>query len=182
MSIEGKHAYRFGYLKSEKWQNVRLEALAREKAKCQICDEESISNDAHHMWYPENVYETTEAHLVILCRPCHDFIHTMIPDCKTSDEQAGREHWLKFANAIKAWRHQKLQFWKFSGLASAKDLRKAYEDVKEKSQQQAAIIQSFKLGNSTFEIDEDFILKTVKKWAISYKRQKEAIDSSVMAG
>jgi len=72
MGIEGKHAYRFVYLKSEKWQNVRIEALAREGGKCQICGEESISNDAHHVWYPESIWETRSENLVILCRPCHE--------------------------------------------------------------------------------------------------------------
>lgn len=108
MSIEGKHAYRFGYLKSEQWQNVRIEALAREKGKCQICAEESISNDAHHVWYPERIYETRAEQLVVLCRPCHDFIHMMLPECKTNDEEKGRAEWLKFSNAIMVWRAQKI--------------------------------------------------------------------------
>lgn len=107
VSIESKHAYRFGYLKSEQWSNVRLEALAREGGKCQICKEESISNDAHHIWYPENIYETRAENLVILCRCCHDFVHSMMPDCKTRDEQEGRELWLKFSNAIFVWRSSK---------------------------------------------------------------------------
>jgi hypothetical protein len=108
MSIEGKHAYRFGYLKSEEWKNVRIEALAREKGKCQICGEESISNDAHHVWYPESIWDTREMHLVILCRPCHDFIHTLLPECKTNDEDHGRREWLKFKNTILEWRRAKL--------------------------------------------------------------------------
>lgn len=110
MSIESKHAYRFGYLKSEQWRNVRIEALAREKGMCQICREESLSNDAHHVWYPENIYETTERHLVILCRPCHEFVHSMLPECKTRDEDEGVAQWTRFKNAIIAWRrdHMKL--------------------------------------------------------------------------
>ena len=104
MSIESKHAYRFGYLKSEKWQIVRLEALAREKAKCQICGVESISNDAHHIWYPESIYETEERHLVVLCRSCHNFIHIMMPECKTKNAEEGIANWLKFFNAVKIWR------------------------------------------------------------------------------
>ena len=110
MSIESKHAYRFGYLKSEQWKNVRIEALARERGMCQICREESISNDAHHIWYPENIYETTERHLVILCRPCHDFVHLMLPECKTRDEDEGIAQWTRFRNAVLTWRieHMKL--------------------------------------------------------------------------
>lgn len=133
MSIEGKHHYRFKYLKSEAWQTVRIEALAREKGKCQICGEESISNDAHHMWYPESIYETRAEHLVILCRPCHDFIHSMIPECKTRDEEEGRGNWLKFSNAIVAWRKNKLAlFGTADGLKipNPKSLREAYEKLK----------------------------------------------------
>lgn len=104
MSIEGKHSYRFVYLKSEKWSNVRLDAIAREKGKCQICSEESISNDAHHIWYPESIWDTTQDHLVVLCRACHNFIHTMMPECKTDDESEGRSNWLKFSNSILVWR------------------------------------------------------------------------------
>ena len=32
----------------------------------------------------------------------------MLPDCKTKDESEGREQWNKFANAIIAWRRQKI--------------------------------------------------------------------------
>lgn len=112
MSIESKHAYRFGFLKSEQWQNVRLEALAREGGKCQICGEESISNDAHHVWYPDNIYETKSDQLVILCRPCHDFVHAMLPECKTRDELKGKEEWIKLRNAIIAWRMEKIGLFK----------------------------------------------------------------------
>jgi len=114
MSIASKHAYRFGYLKSDKWQNVRLEALVREKAKCEICGEESISNDAHHIWYPPNVYDTTPDHLVILCRVCHDFVHVMLPECKTKDEDLGKSLWLKIKNSIIAWRIAKMPIFKDS--------------------------------------------------------------------
>lgn len=107
MGVDAKHAYRFGYLKLDKWKAVRLEALVREKGKCQICFEESVFNDAHHIWYPSSVYQTEERHLVILCRGCHDFLHAMMPECKTSDEKEGIEKWLSFRNAIVQWRRSK---------------------------------------------------------------------------
>lgn len=168
MSIEAKHAYRFGYLKSEQWANVRLEALAREKAKCQICGEESLSNDAHHMWYPDNIYETREFHLVILCRPCHDFIHAMIPECKTSDEEQGRSHWLRFFNAIKIWRDQKKSLFEFSGYQSVKALRDAYHELKKRA-----------FGPTpTPLISEKSVLKTIKMWAEAYREKNSAVDNS----
>lgn len=146
---------------------------------CQICGDESISNDAHHLWYPENIYETTESHLVILCRPCHDFIHAMVPDCKTGDEQEGREYWLRFANSIKAWRQQKQLFWKFDGFASISGLRNAYEELKAKFQDQQAMIQGVKLKDGSVEVDPNFIIRTIKKWAKAYNEQKLPVDKSV---
>lgn len=130
VSIEGKHAYRFGYLKSEEWKTVRIEALAREGGKCQVCGEESIFNDAHHIWYPENVYETTEEHLAILCRPCHELLHALMPESKTSDEGIGRETWIRFRNAIQGWQMQKRHAPDFQGPIRAKELREAYDHLK----------------------------------------------------
>lgn len=109
MSLEARHAYRCGYLKSEKWGIVRLEALVRDKAECQICNAESIFNDAHHVWYPErSVWDTTVDNVVILCRPCHLFLHVMLPDCKTNDKAVGLAHWRKFRTAILKWRIEKI--------------------------------------------------------------------------
>lgn len=77
-ALAREHAYRFVYLKSEQWQTVRIEALAREKGCCQICKEFSASNDAHHVEYPESVWNTKQDNLVILCRGCHDLIHALL--------------------------------------------------------------------------------------------------------
>lgn len=130
MSIASLHSYRFGYLKSEQWKTVRLEALARERGKCQVCKEESIFNDAHHIWYPANIYDTTDAHLVVLCRACHDFVHAMRPECKTSDEAKGREEWMKFFNAISVWVFAKRQIFS-GGPSKICDLRRAYKKLKD---------------------------------------------------
>lgn len=109
MSIESKHSYRFGYLQSDQWKNVRLDALVREHGLCQICSEESVFNDAHHVWYSENNYETKVEQLVVLCRPCHQFVHAMLPNCKTDNEQFGKHQWNTFCNALCLWRAQKLK-------------------------------------------------------------------------
>lgn len=104
MSLAARHAYRNGYLKSEKWQIVRLEALVREKGKCEICGRESHANDAHHIWYPDKIYDTTERHLAVLCRPCHILVHTFLPECKTRNENEGRDQWFFFRKTVIAWR------------------------------------------------------------------------------
>lgn len=161
MSIEGQHAYRFGYLKSEEWKNVRLEALAREKGCCQICGEESISNDAHHVWYPENIYDTRAEQLVILCRCCHDFLHTMVPECKTNDAQTGRDCWLKFRNAIVAWRTAKANFMNdMPGRNSrVKNLREAYEKLRSVAKTRE---QELKQLKSKFGLPPDHVIELPK--------------------
>ena len=158
MSIESKHAYRFGFLKSDEWTCVRLEALLREKGMCQVCGDESIFNDAHHIWYPENIYETEECHLVILCRPCHSLIHSLFPHCKTSDEGIGRSTWTSFRNAFEAWRISKRP--EIGPPQKAKELRTAYEILKEKyhllhSKYQKAIsqIEKFPVDSSKKQSD-----------------------------
>lgn len=107
MSTESKRAYRFDYLKSEEWKTVRLEALAREDAKCQCCGDRSLTNDAHHVWYPKFIRRTRAHHLVILCRPCHDLLHSLFPECKTSDKVKGWTIWQLFHKSINRWRMEK---------------------------------------------------------------------------
>lgn len=85
MSIEAKHAYRFGFLKSERWQNIRLECLARDRARCVVCGFEDISNDAHHIRYPKNGWQFTKrSDLRTLCRLCHEAAHEIIEDAETN--------------------------------------------------------------------------------------------------
>lgn len=78
MSIAGKHAYRFGYLKSEQWDKVRVMVLMRDNGACQICGLVDIHNDVHHVHYPDNVWETQPADCKLLCRKCHQKIHLMM--------------------------------------------------------------------------------------------------------
>jgi len=166
MSVEGKHAYRFNYLKSETWQAVRLEALAREGGKCQVCGLESVFNDAHHVWYPASVWDTTEEHLVILCRPCHDLLHALMPESKTSDEGIGREVWIRYRNAIQAWQIQKRSVPEFQGPIRAKELREAYERIKAQlhdlqSKEQRGLISP----GSTTEQQLSIVMALIRGWA-----------------
>lgn len=105
MGVEHKHAYRFVFLHSEKWSTVRLEALLREKAKCQICGEESISNDAHHIHYPSSVWNTEESDLVILCRDCHDLTHKIFTLKKSKVDSM--KDFLQLVSSIAVWRIQR---------------------------------------------------------------------------
>lgn len=78
MGIEARHAYRFGYLQSEHWQNLRLEKLTAEDAKCFVCGCRDISNDVHHVHYPKGLRDVKISELRVLCREHHDRIHELV--------------------------------------------------------------------------------------------------------
>lgn len=80
MSIESKHAYRFGFLKSDKWQQLRLDCLARDGAKCRICKVRDLSNDVHHIRYPARWIDTKIQDLVTLCREHHEMVHKIMEE------------------------------------------------------------------------------------------------------
>lgn len=107
MSIAAKHAYRFGYLKSEQWQNVRVEVLARRKATCVLCGKVDLSNDVHHCVYPRNIWHTQPEHCTVLCRQCHESAHKTIK---------GRMSWAKFSRYSKALLKSRGMVKKSSGL------------------------------------------------------------------
>ena len=187
MSIDGKHSYRFGYLKSDQCLNVRLEALVREQGKCQICDEESISNDAHHIWYPENIYETAKDHLVNLCRPCHDFVHLMTPECKTNDEQEGRAIWAKFSGAIALWRAKKEYLFDGSKfvpvpmsepLVPAKELREELKRVKALLASGSPDLQKECRIKRDVDINNpEEVISAIRKWSRAYSSQRRSAES-----
>lgn len=95
-SIEAKHAYRFGYLKSEHWANLRLSKLASVDARCQRCPTRDLSNDVHHLRY-RNLYDVTEDDLLVLCRKCHDAIHISLDAAREAMEEGG-------TRSLEAWR------------------------------------------------------------------------------
>jgi len=75
MSIDAKHAYRFGFLRSEEWKSIRLVLLSKKDATCDCCGFRDWSNDVHHVWYPDRWQDTTHKHVLILCRQCHERVH-----------------------------------------------------------------------------------------------------------
>lgn len=95
MSIKAKHAYRFGFLKSEKWQTFRLAELVKEDGKCNICGRIDSSNDIHHVCYPDRWDETKSKHVVVLCPKCHERVHFLTDG-------------IKFETDGQRWKHFKL--------------------------------------------------------------------------
>lgn len=117
MGIEEKHAYRFGFLKSEKWQAVRIEALARQGGRCQFCSEFSISNDAHHIRYPENIYDTCADDLIILCRACHNLTHSILKVHQITSHTI--KQLCDLGEAFRTWKEEKVE-WMEDGIAQRK--------------------------------------------------------------
>jgi hypothetical protein len=78
MGIESKHAYRFGFLRSEEWRGIRLEVLSKYGGRCFVCKKEDWSNDVHHLLYSKDWKKTPRKHMVPLCRVHHDRFHDIL--------------------------------------------------------------------------------------------------------
>jgi uncharacterized protein YaaR (DUF327 family) len=89
MGIEARHSYRFGYLRSEHWQNLRVKALAECDARCFFCNERDLSNDVHHIHYPEDLYKTRTVMLRVLCRSHHERLHQLMDSINESGVKFG---------------------------------------------------------------------------------------------
>jgi hypothetical protein len=79
MSTKSRHFYRFVYLKSEHWRDLRLRKLAETDARCAICKFRDLANDVHHIDYRE-LYNVGMTDLRVLCRACHKRVHTLLED------------------------------------------------------------------------------------------------------
>lgn len=95
MGIAERHYYRFTYLKSEHWQNLRLEKLASRDAKCQMCGRRDLSNDVHHMRY-RGLFDAKLSDLLVMCRRCHNRVHKVIeilPELKIPEGTEAKWLW-----------------------------------------------------------------------------------------
>lgn len=102
----------------------------RAQAKCRICGEESIHNDAHHIYYPESFWDTTADHLIILCRPCHDLAHALIDARKKSPSESCKE-WEHIIKGLREWRVSKSEWLATPVVPTTPPrLRKAYEALR----------------------------------------------------
>lgn len=69
------YASYYDYLRSEEWQQKRLQVLVRDNFKCQLCGS-GKNVQAHHISY-ENLYTEAELDdLVTLCKACHEKVHS----------------------------------------------------------------------------------------------------------
>jgi len=77
--------YRDVYLKSDDWKNLRDSKIARHGKVCSLCFMEQQSVDVHHLKY-KNIYNVNHDDLRVLCRECHNKIHSLLnqyPKMKT---------------------------------------------------------------------------------------------------
>lgn len=99
MSINAKHSYRFGFLKSEKWQDIRIRCFVALGTKCYICPEDSVFNDVHHVVYPKNLSKTNPGHVRPLCRRCHALVHEIMSNKPSKSTDSKGEKWKLFLYA-----------------------------------------------------------------------------------
>jgi hypothetical protein len=64
------------YLNSQEWGRLRLDALAQHGDRCTTCPS-YLNIQLHHLFYPENIWETKVDHVIPLCKACHDRAHDM---------------------------------------------------------------------------------------------------------
>jgi 5-methylcytosine-specific restriction endonuclease McrA len=77
-TIATRHAYRFGFLKSEEWQGHRKIILSERKTRCNICSKRSWENDVHHLRYRKGLYVKIRSDFQVLCRRCHSIVHFVL--------------------------------------------------------------------------------------------------------
>lgn len=126
MGIAAKHAYRFKFLKSEKWSNIRLEVLAKKDARCDICDHRDLSNDVHHVYYADRWDETPLEYLVVLCRPCHKRVHAEMEEPK-----AKMGMFVRIRAVVRQEKSLPSKPWP-QYEPSARELRQSYDNLKKK--------------------------------------------------
>lgn len=89
VSVAGKHFYRFKYLRSDHWQDLRLRKLVSVDAKCFRCGHRDVSNDVHHLRY-RRLFNVRLSDLIVLCRECHELTHEALEFFRGSMDTGAR--------------------------------------------------------------------------------------------
>lgn len=69
--------YRSVYLKSDDWKSLRSERLSVANFKCEICGDDSVPLDVHHIKY-RKLFNVGRKDLRALCRQCHNAVHRLL--------------------------------------------------------------------------------------------------------
>ena len=106
---EAQYRNYYDYLKSEAWRQRRLEALKRDKFKCQLCGS-GKDVEVHHISY-EHLHRAEEVDdLITLCKKCHREVHSGDLEKRQNPEWQRTHRLLMLAvkklreyNRVKAW-------------------------------------------------------------------------------
>jgi 5-methylcytosine-specific restriction endonuclease McrA len=71
------------YLETDHWKKQRASALRRADYRCQLCNK-SGELHVHHRTYERRGCESPND-LIVLCRPCHEKFHDILPNEPDSD-------------------------------------------------------------------------------------------------
>lgn len=76
MRVEHSEQYQ-NYLKTQAWQNKRLERLKIDGGKCCMCGKPVGTGDwhCHHLHYRTVEHENVLTDICTLCNRCHELIH-----------------------------------------------------------------------------------------------------------
>lgn len=96
-SIDRKLWYRNTYLKSSKWDSIRLEKLVEQDGICSVCESQAWNNDVHHISYAR-FDKPNSGDLRVLCRKCHSRVHEIM------DEMPALKETLKEKSPGKIWK------------------------------------------------------------------------------
>jgi hypothetical protein len=73
-SLIAKHSYNLK-LKTDRWDSLKKQALARAKQRCQICNKSNCKLVPHHRSYTNQGTDLELDDLIILCESCHSMFH-----------------------------------------------------------------------------------------------------------
>lgn len=70
------------YLKSEAWKNIRARKIKSSGCICERCKKRCWKKElnVHHRTYNLILGRETDEQLIILCKNCHNLIHTQLKD------------------------------------------------------------------------------------------------------
>lgn len=118
MALNGKHAYRFSFLKSEHWDYIRKLILSERKARCSICKHVDWSNDVHHIRYRESWKRFIRSDFHVLCRDCHQLTHLVLDHRKRMGAQDNRRrYWRNIERSVIRIRKRIRKFGREQGLS-----------------------------------------------------------------
>ena len=63
------------YIQSTQWRELRRTMPG--PRQCAVCETKAELN-LHHMYYPQNLFQTLHCHCVWLCRSCHEAFHRRV--------------------------------------------------------------------------------------------------------